>query len=78
MKLENLKQENFIELCKLRLKHKKEDFTEITIEDATFRYFNGVSFIVKSDKWADYRFSFSFDMFYPDEFMYLLGLGVEF
>jgi len=79
MKLENLKQENLIELCKLRLKHKEEDFTEITIEDATFRYFNApVSFIVKSDKWADYRFSFSFDMFYPNEFMYLLGLGVEF
>ena len=78
MKLKNLKQENFIELCKLRLKHKNKDFTKISIEDDTFRYFNGVSFIVKSDKWADEVFSVSFDMFYPDEFMYLLGLGVEF
>ena len=78
MKLKNLKKENFIELCKLRLRHESKDFTEITIEDDTFRYFNGVSFIVKSNKWADYRFSVSFDMFYPDEFMYLLGLGVEF
>ena len=78
MKLKNLKQENFIELCKLRLIHENIDFTEITIEDDTFRYFNGVSFIVKSDKWSDYRFSVSFDMFYPDEFMYLLGLGVQF
>jgi hypothetical protein len=65
-------------LAKLRLKHKGKDFTEITIEDDTFKYFNGVSFIVKSDKCADYVFSVSFDMFYPDEFMYLLGLGVEF
>ena len=78
MKLKNLKQENFIELCKLRLRHENKDFTEINIEDDTFRYFKGVSFIVKSDKFADYRFSVSFDMFYPDEFMYLLGLGVEF
>jgi hypothetical protein len=78
MELENLNQSQFIELCKLRLKNKNKDYTEITIEDATFRYFNGVSFIVKSDKWADDRFSFSFDMFYPNEFMYLLGLGVEF
>ena len=78
MKLENLKQNQLIDLCKLRLKHKNQDFTEITIEDDTFEYFNGVSFIVKSEKWADYRFSVSFDMFYPDEFMYLLGLGVEF
>lgn len=78
MKLKNLKQKNFIELAKLRLKHKGKDFTEITIEDDTFRYFNGVSFIVKSDKWVDEVFSVSFDMFYPDEFMYLLGLGVEF
>jgi hypothetical protein len=78
MKLKNLKKENFIELCKLRLRHESKDFTEITIEDDTFRYFNGVSFIVKSDKFADYRFSVSFDMFYPDEFMYLLGLDVEF
>ena len=78
MKLKNLKQENFIELCKFRLKHESKDFTKISIEDDTFKYFNGVSFIVKSDKWADYRFSVSFDMFYPDEFMYLLGLGVEF
>jgi hypothetical protein len=29
-------------------------------------------------KVGDYRFSVSFGMFYPDEFMYLLGLGVEF
>lgn len=78
MKLKNLKQDNFIEICKLRLRHENKDFTEITIEDDTFRYFNGVSFIVKSDKFADYRFSVSFDMFYPDEFMYLLELGVEF
>ena len=78
MKLTNLKKEDFIHLAKLRLKHKGKDFTEITIEDDTFEYFNGVSFIVKSDKWADYIFSVSFDMFYPDEFMYLLGLGVEF
>ena len=75
MKLENLKQNQLIDLCKLRLKHKKQDFTEIIIEE---EYFNGISFIVKSNKWADYRFPISFDMFYPDEFMYLLGLGVEF
>ena len=62
MKLKNLKDENFIKLCKLRLKHENKDFTEITIEDDTFRYFNGVSFIVKSDKWSDYRFLVSFDM----------------
>jgi len=78
MKPQNLKQNQFIELCKLRLKNKNKDFTEITIEDATFKHFDGVSFIVKSDKWSDYRFSISFDMFYPDEFVYLLGLGVEF
>jgi len=78
MKLKHLTQENFIELAKLRLKHEDKDFTEITIEDDTFRYFNGVSFIVKSNEWSDYRFSVSFDMFYPDEFMYLLELGVEF
>ena len=78
MKLKNLKQENFIELCKLRLKHESKDFTKISIEDDTFKYFNGVSFIVKSDKFDDYRFSVYFDTFYPDEFMYLLGLGVEF
>ncbi len=45
MKLKNLKQENFILLCKLRLKHENKDFTEITIEDDTFRYFNGDSFM---------------------------------
>jgi hypothetical protein len=78
MKLENLKRENFIEFCKLRLKNENKDFTEIIIEDDTFRHFNGISFIVKSDKWADYRFSVSFDMFYPNEVMYLWGLGVEF
>ena len=78
MKLRKLNKENFIELCKFRLKHESKDFTKIYIEDDTFKHFNGVSFIVKSNKWADYRFSFSFDMFYPDEFMYLLGLGVEF
>ena len=78
MKVKNLKQENFIELCKLRLKHENRDFTEVSIEDDTFKYFNGVSFIVKSDEYLDYRFSVSFDMFYPDEFMYLLGLGVKF
>lgn len=78
MELKNLKRENFIDLAKLRLKHKGRDFTEITIEDDTFKYFNGVSFIVKSDKWTDYLFPVSFDMFYPDEFMYLLGLGVKF
>jgi hypothetical protein len=77
MKLENLKQENFIEMCKLRLKHENKDFTEITIEDDTFRCYNGVSFIVKSEKFSDYRFSVSFDMFYPDEFMYLLGLCIR-
>lgn len=78
MKLENLNRKNFIELCKLRLKHKGKDYKSIAIEDDTFIYFNGVSFIVKSDKWGDYRFSISFDKFYPDEFMYLLALGVEF
>jgi hypothetical protein len=78
MKLKKLKRENFIELCKLRLKHENKDFTEMTIKDDTFKYFNGVSFIVKSDKCADYRFSVSFDMFYPDEFMYLLEIGVKF
>ena len=78
MELKNLKQNQLIELCKLRLKHKKQDFTEIIIEDDAFEHFNGVSFIVKSDKWADYRFAISFDMFYPNEFMYLLGLGVKF
>jgi hypothetical protein len=78
MKLINLKPENFIELCKIRLTQEDQEFTEIIIEDSTFKYFNGVSFIVKSDKWADYRYSFHFDMFYPKEFMYLFGLGVEF
>lgn len=62
----------------MRLKNKGEDFSEVCIEDNSFKYFNGTSFIVKSDKFADYRFSFSFDMFYPDEFKYLLGLGVKF
>jgi len=78
MELKNLKHENFIQLCKLRLKNENKDFTEITIEDDSFRHFNGISFIIKSDKWSDYRFSISFGMFYPDEFMYLLGLGVKF
>ncbi len=44
MELENLNQSQFIELCKLRLKNKNKDFTEITIEDATFKHFDGVSF----------------------------------
>ena len=78
MKLKNLKPENLIELAKLRLKHQNKYFTDVIIEDNTFRYFNGVCFIVKSDKWDDYLLSVSFDMFYPDEFLYLLGLGVEF
>jgi hypothetical protein len=76
--IKNLNQENFIELCKLRLKHKNEEYTEIIIDDDSFKYFNGVSFIVKSDKYQDSVFSMSFDMFYPDEFMYLLELGVVF
>ena len=38
MKLKNLKQENFIELCKFRLKHDSKDFTKISIEDDTFKY----------------------------------------
>lgn len=78
MKLKDLNKENFIDLCKLRLKHENKDFIEITIQDDTFKYFNGVSFIVKSEKFTDYLFSLSFDMFYPDEFIYLLNLGVEF
>ena len=78
MKPQNLKHENDIQLCKLRLKNESKEFTKISIEDDTFKYFNGVSFIVKSDKTADYRFSVSFKMFYPNEFMYLLGLGVKF
>lgn len=78
MTLKNLKTENFIKIAELRLKHENKDFTEITIEDDTFKYFNGVSFIIKSDKFADYRFSIHLDKFYPDEFMYLLGLGVKF
>ena len=75
MEIKNLSKENLIELGKLRLINKNQDFTEITIED---EYFNGISFIVKSNKWADYRFPVSFEMFYPNEFMYLLGLGVKF
>jgi len=78
MKLKNLKKEQLIKLCEFRLKHENKYFTEISIEDKSFKYLNGVSYIVKSDKWSDYRFSVSFDMFYPDEFMYLLELGVEF
>jgi len=78
MNLKNLKKQNFIDLCKLRLGNEGKDFADIYIDDDTFKYFNGVSFIVRSDNWADYCFSVSFDMFYPDEFMYLLGLGVEF
>lgn len=75
MEIKNLSKENLIELGKLRLINMNQDFTEITIEE---EYFNGISFIVKSNKWADYRFPISFEMFYPNEFMFLLKLGVKF
>lgn len=78
MTLKNLTEENLIGLCKLRLKHKGEDFLEIKIDDDSFNYFNGVSFLISSEKYDEYLLSISFDMFYPDEFMYLLDLGVEF
>lgn len=78
MTLKNLTEENFIELCKLRLKHKGQDFTEIKIDDDSFNYFYGVSFIISSEKYDDYLFPISFEMFYPDEFIYLLDLGIDF
>lgn len=81
MKLNNLTTENYIKLCYLRLMHseyKNINIIEIIIEDSSFKYFNGVSFIIKSSDVSDLRFSFSFDKFYPNEFMYLLSLGVIF
>jgi len=78
MSIRDLTSEQYIELGKLRLNHSDEDFTEILINDVSFEYFNGVSFIIKSDKWADLISPCTLNMFYPDEFMYLLSIGVEF
>jgi hypothetical protein len=76
--LKNLNLENYIKLCKLRLGNMDRIFTEISIEDSSFKYFDGVAFIIKSNECHDYRYSFHFDVFYPNEFMYLLSIGVEF
>lgn len=79
MDIKELSKEQLIQLVKLRLFNEgKEDFTEVIIEESSFKYFNGVSFIVKSNKCADWVFNFSFRMFYPNEFMYLLSIGVKF
>lgn len=79
MDIKELSKEQLIQLAKLRLFNEgKEYFTELILEDSGFKYFNGVSFIVKSNKWADWIFNFSFRMFYPNEFMYLLSIGVKF
>ena len=73
-----LSRENSIHLCELRLKNEGEEFTEIIIEDDSFKHFNGISFIVKSDQWQDYRFTFPFTKFYPNEFKFLIDLGFSF
>lgn len=76
--LKNLNKENYIELCKLRLENMEKDFTEISIDDSSFKYFDGVAFLVKSNICHDYRYSFHFDVFYPNEFMYMLSIGIKF
>jgi len=72
--LKNLTDEQLIKLCELRLSNENIEFTEIKIEDKSFTYLNGVSFIIKSEKFRDFRHIFSFDKFYPEEFIYIMTL----
>lgn len=78
MKIEELDNNQLIKFCEIRLNYIKKDFSEILIEDASFKHYNGVTFLIKSDNYRDELFHFSFEMFYPTEFYHLINLGVKF
>lgn len=82
MELKDLTDEQLIDLAYMRAKHKETSFsgtiTDIVIKDKKSKYFNGASFLIKSEEYDDYLLGVSFDMFYINEISYLIKIGVKF
>ena len=80
----DLTTEQLIELAKLRLVHEQTNIepTEIILNKKRYypesKGIYAVDFLVKSKRWADFILFVAFTKMYPDEFLYLQKLGIEF
>lgn len=82
MKITELKDEEYEILMMRRLVNqgsKLFPISRIVVEDKLFGHpSSSISFIVYSESFADSRQWIELSCFYPDEFFYLMSLGVEF
>ena len=89
MKYKDLTDEQLKKIARMRLKNERAKIkpTKIIISEKATRnhcidsgqkaYFS-VGFIVKSKEWSDYKFYINFTKFFPNEFLFMQNIGIEF
>lgn len=89
MKYKDLTDYQLKELAKMRLKNERAKINplKIIISEKSIRnhcidsgqkaYFS-VGFIVKSKQWSDHQFYINFTKFFPNEFLFMQEIGIDF